>query len=256
MRPVWRIARREWMEQVRQPGALLAPILTFLVIDGVVAAVALLLGQITATASPDDLLARLGVQATVLTGAASLVVHTHAFLGFSQLIGLCAVNAGHAVLHDRQLGTLSFLLLAPLRRWEFLCGKLLGSTAIPLIAGSVLNLAGALVLATSAPTAAAGAGLLPTEPAWWVAWALGCPAWCLLVSAVATVVGALSRDVRSAQQAVWFVLLFSAVFASTLLTAQMAAGPWAELAVAGVGAGGTIVAIATGAAVLSRDLWR
>jgi ABC-type Na+ efflux pump permease subunit len=256
MSAIAHIARREWTEQLRQPGAVLAPIATFAAIDGLVAAVAFALARIDANPARDAMLAQLGVAPALLGGAAALAVQTHAFLGFSQLIGLCAVNAGQAVLHDRQSGTLSFLLMSPVTRGELLAGKLLGAIALPLLAGSALNLAGAAALLAFPPTAAAGVGVLPTGAGWWVAWALGGPAWCAFTAAIATGIGAISRDVRTAQQGVWFVLLFAAIAGSGLITSQIAAGPAAGLAVAALGAMGAALALAVGSAALSRDLWR
>jgi ABC-type Na+ efflux pump permease subunit len=251
-----RIAAREWREQWREPASVLAPIATFVVIDGLVAALAVSLGRVAAHPARDAILAQVGLAPAVLDEAAHLAVQTHAFLGFTQLIGLCAVNAGQAILHDRQCGTLSFLLMAPVPRPAFLAGKLAGAIALPLAAGSLANLAGALALAASPPTAAAGAGALPGAAGWWIAWALGAPAWCAFVGAIATGIGAVSRDVRTAQQSVWLVLLFASILGAGLLTSQLDDGAVACLGVALAGAVGAALALAACASSLGRDWWR
>src|SRR5204863_433941 len=60
-------------------------------------------------------------------GIVASALQLYAFLTFTQFLGIAAVCCGHAMLHDRQCGTLSFLLLAPVGRFELLTGKVLGA---------------------------------------------------------------------------------------------------------------------------------
>ena len=255
MSRVWFVARREWLEQRRQPGMLAAILATFVVIDGLVVLAAVLLALVPIEGNL--LLGPSGADpAAMVHWLAGLVVDAHAFLNFSQLIGLCAVNAGHSVLHDRQTGAITFLLLAPLRRIELLGGKLMGAVAPPLAAGMACNAVAATALALVGATASAGAGRLPPSPGWFVAWALAGPAWCAFIAAICTVISALARDVRTAQQAVWFLLLFATILGGSLVTSQVGNGVGAVLAVAAVGALGAAVTLWVGAQLLSRDLSR
>ena len=254
------IARREWLEQLRQPfmvgviGSLFAiiAILSVLVlvlldtlagdIDGTVNLMRWLPGG---EADPEGTLASL-TAGTV--GVAN-------FLVFSQLLGMVAVLAGHSVLHDHQSHTLPFLLLAPVRRAELLLGKVLGAMGTPPVL--YLVVCGLLVvMATSLSVTDPVADRLPPSPAWLVAFFLGGPIWAACVASVCAIVSTLASDVRTAQQVVWFVMFFATLLCGYMLATALPEGVLVQLGVAGVGAAATAGTIALGSQVISRDLTR
>ena len=89
-----------------------------------------------------------------------------------------------------------------------------------------------------------------------IAFFVGGPLWAMLVAALCAIVSTLSRDVRTAQQAVWFVMFFATFLCGYLLAVLVPEGPMVQLAVAGVGGFATWGAIAAGSQIIRRDLRR
>ncbi len=249
---VLHLARREWLEQRRQPamlgaiGALFA-LIAFLPL-GILAVLELLLHLDPAAA------ATLG-GVDWAPALAQSTVSTWSFLAVSQLIGFVAVLAGLNVLHDRQCGTLTFLLLAPTRRAELLLGKVLGALA-PVVALHALAAAPTAALLLLSPLARAAGATPALSPAWWLALFVGAPLWtgalatgCALVSAVAT-------DVRTAQQFVWFLVFFTTLALGALLVGALPYGAPLQLGVAALGAVAFAAAVGVGAQGLSQDVRR
>lgn len=258
MTPVARVvhlARREMLEQRRQP-AMLAVIGTLyaLVALGVLIVVGAL-QYVSAHAAGRELLAEVGgigaPPGEIVAGALQL----YAFLTFTQFLGIAAVCCGHAMLHERQLGTLSFLLLAPVGRFELLAGKVFGAIGWALVLQAAVNGATSVLLCAF-PIARGGAAYLPLSASWWVAFVLGGPAWAVLVGATCALVSSASRDVRTAQQGTWFVVFFASLLAGLLLTWALPAGVLAQLAVAGLAATGAGGVLFAGSQLISRDLGR
>ncbi len=243
------IVYRDGLEQRRAPGSLLAIWVTLLTVHGLTAAAAA--GLAAVAASPEAI--RDPEVDALLRWAPHRLVEAQAFLGLGQVLGLAGVQAGHAVLHDRQSGVLPHLLLAPIRRTELLFGKLLGATLHILLASRLTAAASAAVLATCAPTAAAGHGRLPPAAAWFAGWLAAEPACGLAVAAVAIAVSATARDARAAQQVVWFFLLFATVGVGLVFDAALSAGPAATLGLAGAALIAALATVAAGAQVLARD---
>jgi ABC-type transport system involved in multi-copper enzyme maturation permease subunit len=247
------VARREWLEQRREPwmlavvGALFGLVAALVV--GAVAALDWLEVHPLGKKLLSDLIATTPVE---LVGSAVLLFD---FLVFTQFLGIAAVATGHSMLHDRQCGTFTFLLLAPIRRFELLSGKVLGALGWPLALYVLIDGPAAVALAL-VPLARGYAELTAASPAFWVALLLGGPAWAAAVGSVGTVISSVARDVRTAQQSVWFVVFFATILAGSLLTWGLHAGPLAELAVAGLGAGLAATVLVGGAAALARDLGR
>ncbi|MFT4624279.1 MAG: ABC-type transport system involved in multi-copper enzyme maturation permease subunit [Myxococcota bacterium] len=256
---VLHIARREWLEQRRQP-VMLGVIGTLYGLVGGIVLLALLLMQLVA-GDP----ARLATLASVLggdvdpvllvDGAVGGIVAAYNFLMYSQFLGIAAVLAGHSVLHDRQCGTLTFLLLAPVRRHELLVGKVLGAVGPAFLLYVVIS-GGASLVATSLPVTAAHSQHLPSNPAWWVAFLLGGPLWAMFIGTVCTIVSSVAKDVRTSQQGVWFVVFFATLICGFLLTWALPYGVLGQLGVAALAAAGTAGAATAGAAVISRDVSR
>lgn len=191
----------------------------------------------------------------LIRNLASNVIPLTNWLVFTQFLGIAAVLAGHSVLHDRQVNTLPFLLLAPLRRFELLTGKVLGSIGMP-FALYVLFSGGACAFIATLPIAGAFSAVLPPSPAWLVAFFVGGPAWAAAIGAVCSIVSTMSRDVRTAQQAVWLIVLIAQFSCGLMLTVMLPEGVGMQLAVAAAGALTAAVTLYVGSQVISRDLSR
>jgi ABC-type transport system involved in multi-copper enzyme maturation permease subunit len=254
------VAAREWREQLRQPMLLAVVFGLFAAIGGLVVGALWMLDVIAR--SPQrlalfaSLLPAVGLDSVAtLQAATGVVVAVDNWLVFTQYLGVTGVIAGHALLHDRHLGTMPFLLLAPIRRGELLLGKVLGALgpatalylAVNVVAGGI---------AVALPVTAPFSDRLPSSPAWWVALVFGGPAWAAFVCTVCAVVGAVARDVRSAQQAVWFVMFFMTFAAGYGLAVLLPGGAVVQAVVAAVGVLSTGIALEVGRVVLSRDLAR
>jgi len=258
IRRIAHIAVREWLEQTRQPVML-----------GVIAALYLIVGllAVVTVGLVDHVAGDPGFEATLagLVGTddpqsflelgCGTVVIGYNFLIFSQHLGIAAVLAGHSVLHERQCGTLTFLLLAPVRRGELLAGKVVGSIGLATALYYIVSLTTSWTVMSFEVTEAY-ADYLPSNPAWWVAFLLGGPLWALLAGTLCTIVSSTSRDVRTAQQGVWFIVFFMTLVAGFLLTNSLPQGALSQIAVAALAAVGCAGALVVGASVISRDLSR
>lgn len=256
-RALW-VARREWLEQGRQPAMIGVIAATWAVIAGLVVASVFVLDLGLAAAGRGELDALVGLPGPpepLLRGMAATAVAAGQFLMTTQLLGLVGVLAGHALLHDRQLGTLPFLLLAPLRRGELLVGKVLGALALPLL-GHQLAAWACFSLVSRWDVASELGHRLPGSTVFAVVTSVGTPAWAAALAAACALVSASARDVRTAQQSVWFILLFATLGVGGLLVGLMDQGAGVQLGVAAVGAGSAAGLLAAGGQLLSRDLGR
>lgn len=251
------IARREWLEQRRQPLMLGAIGALF----GVIAFTACIGVYFLDRVAADPELVRQLATSTSLVGDGGLgplaetVISVANWLVFTQYLGICAVLAGHALLHDREKGTLPFLLLAPVGRVELLVGKVLGAlgpaTALYLLVDGVAT---AFIL--TRPIHLHAAALLPPSPAWFVAFLVGAPAWAAFVSTVCAIVSSTVADVRTAQQIVWLVMFFATFLGGFALSALLPQGAAVECAVAAFGLAATAIAVWGGSLLMRRDLSR
>ncbi|MCB9677304.1 MAG: ABC transporter permease subunit [Alphaproteobacteria bacterium] len=252
------VARREWLEVRRHPG-ILAICAALLALLGGITFVALVLLQLV-VADPTNLQTLailLGSPAAAdafVAGATQAALTAFDFLIFSQYLGFVGVMAGHSLLHDRQVGTLPFLLLAPVTRPVLLAGKVLGALA-PLTAVHVVISAVGGLATVVLPVTAGFPELGPRSAGWWVALLLSGPAWGAFVATTCAVISSLARDVRMAQQAVWFVVFFVQLLVAFLITGSLGS-IGTQVAAAVLGAIATGTALAVGANVLSRDLGR
>ncbi|NCG21444.1 MAG: ABC transporter permease subunit [Rhodobacterales bacterium] len=259
MSRILHIAKREWLEQRRQP-AMLGVIASLYLMISAVALLPLVLLQIVSNKPNAGVsLARLvggEVDLPMLIETASrATLIAFNLLMFSQFLGIAAVMAGHAVLHDRQCGTLTFLLLSPLRRLELFTGKVIGAIGQTYLLYMVISGGTSLIMATF-PFAVDFPTYTPRNPAWWVAFLFGGPAWGMFIATVCTIVSSVSHDVRTSQQAVWFVMFFGQMLCGVLLTDTMASGVVTELAVALIGVFSSAIALYIGSQVFRRDLGR
>ena len=259
MNRVLHIAKREWLEQIRQPVMLMVITGLYLLLTVVVLAPLTLMQVI----SSDPQL--VGEMTQILGGAVKaedfietftgMTVVAFNFLLFTQFLGIAAVMAGHAVLHDRQTGTLTFLLLSPVSRVELFTGKVLGSMGPSFTLYLVVSGGTALSLLLF-PITHAFPDYLPSNPAWWVAFLLGGPAWGVFIATVCTIVSTFATDVRTSQQSVWFVMCFGQFMCGMLLTYGLPSGLGAQLAVAAAGMVAASAALFVGSLTFRRDLGR
>lgn len=249
-RAVLAIVAREWTEQRRQPW-MLASVVTLM---GLVASTGPLAALALAGSDPALLAAVLPGSTPEALAASALT--TSSFLGFTQYLGIAAVMAGHGVLHDRQCGTFTFLLLAPVSRRDLLLGKILGALALPTAVYWLTTGLGAAAAYAVPLAREAAPDALPGNPAFWVAWLVGGPAWSAFAGAVCAGISALAADVRTAQQGSWFVVFFAALAAGGALVWGLSQGAAAELGLALAAAAGAGFAVQVGAELLGRDLSR
>lgn len=247
------IARREWLEQRRQPW-MLAAIGSLYAVIALLAVFAIVSLEIVARAGagPDAPVAWLGTSPSALAGTALTLFD---FLCFTQMLGISAVVGGHAILHDRQSGTLPFLLLAPVDRMDLLVGKVIGALGWPILLCLMIDGAAALLMSVLPITAGHGL-LLPRSLGFWVAFTMGAPAWAVFLAGVCTLLSAIAHDVRTAQQGVWLAVFLTTLVAGSLLTRGLVWGMFAELGVAVLGVVAAAITLRTGARYLARDLAR
>lgn len=259
MMAIWHIARREWLEQRRQPAMLGVITATFALLALLCVVNAWLLQELSEEPWIHDtvvaVVPALGDAATVVDTLAGTVVGIMNWLLFGQFLGIAAVLAGHSVLHDRQVGALPFLLLAPVTRFQLLAGKVLGALGPSFLIYAVLTASTAAIV-SSFPVTAAYADRLPTAPAWWVAFLLGGPSWAVFVASVCALISQASHDVRTAQQGVWFVVLFASFLCGVMLSVLLTEGVAVQLGIASLGAVGSAAVLGAGAQLISRDLSR
>lgn len=259
MKRVLHIARRELRELIRQPvmlgfiGALYVFIAAYLTLAA--ALVQLVALDPVATQTFNQTLQGFGVGDLALGDIIGWIVNLGNFLAFSQYLGISSVLAGHTILHERQSHTLPFLLLAPVSRAEVLLGKVLGAVALPTLLYVVVSTA-TMGLIAALPLAEPLQPLLPPAPAWFVAAYLGGPLWALGVGIICATLSAMARDVRTAQQGVWFVMFFATFSAGYLLAGRLGDGALVQLQVAALAIVLAGAALLVGSMVISRELSR
>ncbi len=260
MRRIFLVAEREFVEGFRQRWL----VANLMLVLGVIAAGALGCLSLTdwlgasegnqrALAYWTDVLGfGADLQAATLAKGAVFMLQA---LVFNQLMSMTAVMAGHAGIHDRVTGTLPFLLLAPVRRFELLAGKVIGSLSVPML---VYVIVGGLAshLATTHPSAAESAAYLPPSAGWGVTFFIAAPIWSTFTATICVLVSAAARDVRTAQQAAWGVVFFATFVLSPLLVGLLPMGAWPQLALAGVGLLAELGLLALGAWRFGRELSR
>ena len=255
MRQVWTVLSREVLEGLRQPMLVATMAALFLVIAGTL----LWMLSVFANITPDMdkalafFLGRLGfaleAPTQTLTGLTAGMLQV---MVFAQLLSMTAVLAGHAGLHDRQVGTLPFLLLAPIRRVELLAGKVLGAMVLPL--GLYVLIGGlASIVAAQWPSVAAAVAL-PPDPTWLTGFLLTGPAWSLFIGTLCVLASSRARDVRTAQQVAWFIVFFAALIVAPLVVMLPSVG--AQLVAAATGLMLTLFSLGLGSWRIGRDLSR
>lgn len=216
MKRLLRIARTEVLEHSRQPAMLFILVANYALWTGVFGAAFFFIDG----SSPEQLVqlkAQLGPLGVEYDKLLQLSTSTLGAFTFTNLPLFVAIMSGTSVLHDRECGTMPFLMLAPVTRLQLLLGKLLGAMAIPLLFHVVFVGVGSLVLGRLAVLAPFAYKFGASAP-WWVAFLLGAPASAAFVGALGTVISALSRDVRTSMQFTsFFIGLLSLAFGAVLV---------------------------------------
>lgn len=253
------IARRETLELIRQPWMLgfIGVLFVFIAVYLGVAGGLVQLVDLDPRAEAEFVrnLSALGFDGLHPAELIGWIVGLGNFLAFTQYLGISSVLAGHTVLHERQSHTLPFLLLAPVSRAELLLGKVLGAIVLP--TALYLTVAfGTLGFLALLPLSAPHAAELPPAPAWLVAVLVGGPLWALGVGIICATLSAMARDVRTAQQGVWFVMFPATLSAGYLLAGRLTDGVAVQGVVAALGLVLAGAALIVGSQVISRDLSR
>lgn len=258
MRRVWLVARREWLEHRRQPAMVLAMATVLTMIAALVLFIILMMVLIESQPSSELLFEQNLVTAgfdldqpveTVVEG----VLSSFNFLLFTQFLGMTAVLAGHALVHERQCGTLPFLMVAPVRRWELVLGKVVGAVLTPWLLYLFIGGGTALLMALLDITDPF-AWRLPPSAGWMVAFLVGGPAWALALAAAGAALSARSGDVRTAQQGVWLVVFLASVFVGAALGGALQEDLLFQVFMALSGLLMAAAGVGVGAVMLSRDI--
>ena len=254
MKRLLRIAHTEVLEHVRQPWMIFILAANYVLWIGIFGTLFFLLDGLSG--DPEMLaplkhqLAGLGMEFDAFL---QLATSTFGSLSFTNLPLFVAIMSGTSVLHDRECGTMPFLMLAPVTRLQLLMGKLAGAMAIPLACH--LGFVGASsLLFGRLQSLAPFAHKFGASPAWWVAFLIGAPASATFVGALGTVVSALSRDVRTSMQYTSFFIGLLSLGFGFVLVDGLKEGALVQLAFAG---GCLVAAVGTltlGARLISRDV--
>ncbi len=251
---ILRIARTEILEHLRQPWMIFilsANYVLWIVIFGLLF---LILNGLSAL--PDVVLSlekQLNAFGVELDAFLKLATSSFGTLCFTSLPLYVAIMSGTSVLHDRECGTMPFLMLAPVTRRKLLIGKLAGAMGIPLllhlffVGTSSLLFGGLEVLAPFAHKFGA-------SPAWWIAFLLGAPASAAFVGALGTVISALSRDIRTSMQYINFFIGLLSLGNGYVLVDGIAEGVTLEIAYAAGCIAAAAAILGLGAWLISKDV--
>lgn len=254
MKRFLRIARTEVLEHRRQPWMIFILAANYLLWIGVFGALFFLIDQ--ASSRPDTLVAmnrQMADYGVELGAFLQLTTSSFGSLLFTNLPLYVAIMCGTSVLHDRECGTMPFLMLAPVTRRLLLAGKLAGAMTIPLLLHLVF-------VGTSSLALGRFASLAPYAPkfggssAWWVAFLIGAPASAAFVGALGTVISALSRDVRTSMQYTSFFIGLLSLGIGFVLVDGIQQGVTVQIAYAAGCIVATVVTLLVGAHLISKDL--
>lgn len=181
-----------------------------------------------------------------------LATSTFGSLIFTNLSLFVAIMSGTSVLHDRECGTMPFLMLAPITRRDLLVGKLAGAMAIPLVMHVAFVGLSSLAL-SRLKVMAPYADMFGASPAWWVALLAGAPASAAFVGALGTVISALSRDIRTSMQYTSFFIGFLSLGIGFVLVDAISEGAGLQSLFASGCLVATAITLLVGARLISQD---
>lgn len=254
MRPWLQIARTEVLEHRRQRAmlyVLAANYVVWLVVFGVF--FTLLDGMSDGSEAAEAMAVQFEAAGIEPTTVIRMAVSGFGSLTFTNLPLFVAITCGYSVLHDRTTGTLPFLMLAPVTRFELLFGKLAGAMVVPMTFHLLFVGVGSLAfgrLALLEPYADSFGG----SAAWWIAFLLGAPASGAFVGALGTVISSLSSDVRTSMQYTSFFIGLLSLGIGYALVDAIAEGATLQLAYAATCLVLAALTLRIGANVISRDV--
>lgn len=253
------VARTEVKEQLRQRAMLGVMVGNYVLWNLVFVVVLVVLNSSRENAQA---LALLGQQAlslgicdgeSALRGIVRLTTSTFGAVMFTTMLVFVAMSSGYSVLNDRLQGTMPFLMLAPLSRYQLVFGKVLGVMWVPFVM-HVVFVGGTSFAVSGLEVVAPLRGSFGHSAAWWVAFLLGAPAAGFLVGSLGTVISGLARDVRTSMQYTSFFIGILSLGFGHVLFDRMTSGVGLELAFA-VGSGLVGLGILWfGSRIISRDL--
>lgn len=254
MRAVLRVARTEVLEHRRQPAMLAIMVMTYLVFIMVFGAAFIALEIVASDPAAMSLvLTQLDNMGVELDPFIYLGVSAFVALMFTNMPLFVALFGAYSVLHDRTNGTMPYLMLSPLTRFQLLLGKLAGVMAIPMllhfaiVGVSTLALGRLDILAPSAP-------MMGGSVAWWIAYLLSIPMAAFFIGAFGTVISALSRDVRTSLQYTQFFNGFFSIATSAIVVDMLTEGAVMQFLFSGAAVAGGFAALFFGARLISRDV--
>ena len=259
MKRVILVAKTEALEHRRQPSMLLVMAANYLLWN---AAFVVVLVMLNSTRDNPQVMSLLDKQVlemgicngeSALKGFVKIICSTFGAVMFTTMPLFVAIMSGYSVLNDRINGTMPFLMLAPLSRYQLLLGKVLGALTIPFLMHLFfVGLTTFLVrdLEIMAPFSDSFGG----APAWWVAFGLGTLAASFFVGSLGTVISGLSKDVRTSMQFTSFLIGILSLAFGHLLFDRISSGVAVQLMVAGGGFIGGLLILLVGSKVISRDI--
>lgn len=259
MKRVLRVARTEVLEHRRQPWMLFILTANYVFWIGVFF---LILWVLSTAAETPQMLAVLERQSTALgicDGESALhallrlTTSTFGAVLFTTLPLFVAIMSGYSVLHDRQSGTLPFLMLAPLSRYQLLLGKLLGGMAIPFLLHLVF-VGGASYVAGGMSVLDPFSEFFGGSTGWWIAFLVGAPASGALVGSLGTVISGLSRDVRTSMQFTSFFIGILSLGFGFVLFDGISSGAGVQLGFAAASILVALLILFVGSRIISRDI--
>lgn len=249
-----RIAKTEVLEHRRQPWMVFILALNYVLWIVIFGALFFFLdgvsGQAETLATFKKQMAAFGVE---IDAFLQLATSSFGSLCFTNLPLYVAIMCGTSVLHDRECGTMPFLMLAPVTRRTLLAGKLAGAMAIPLLLHLVFVGATSIAFG-SLDVLAPYAHKLGGSAAWWVAFLVGAPVSAAFIGALGTVISALSRDIRTSMQYTSFFIGLLSLGIGFALVDATSEGVGLQMAFAGGCIVATAITLLVGARLISRDV--
>jgi len=254
MKRFFRIARTEVLEHSRQPWMIFILAANYALWICIFGVFFLIFDRVSSQAETLAALkqqtAGFGVE---LDAMLQVATSTFGSLIFTNLPLYVAIMCGTSVLHDRECGTMPFLMLAPVTRRQLLVGKLAGAMAIPLVF-HLLFVGTSSLLLGRLESLAPFAAKFGASPAWWLALLVGAPASAAFVGALGTVISALSRDMRTSMQYTSFFIGLLSLGIGFVLVDGIAKGMLLQLVFAGGCIVATAVTLLVGARLISQDV--
>ncbi len=253
------VARTEVLEHLRQPWMLF--VLAFNYIFWIAIFMLAFRALQTAQSNPQILVileqraVGLGLCSgeSALDALVRLTVSSYGAILFTNLPLFAAIMSGYSVLHERSCGTLPFLMLAPLSRYQLVLGKLLGVMVVPTLLHFVF-VGGASYAARQFTFIDSQSDKFGGAPAWWVAFVLGAPASAFLMGSLGTVISGLSKDVRTSMQFTSFLIGILSLGIGYVLVDGIRTGITLQLAFVLSSLVTGLFVLFVGSRIISRDL--